>query len=297
MSFQLAALGAAFCWAVGGLVAAEPSRRLGGPRFTRLRMLMVAVVLGVLATATGQWGSIPRDQIWLLGGSAIIGLAIGDAALFTGFARFGPRRTSIVFTTNAPMAAILGALLFDEPWTGRGVMGTVAIVTGVILAVVFGTRSTQTHRWETIVGRPAVAFSWALLGAMCQAVGAIMVKPIFEDGADTFAVAAGRVLIAVPVLWVLARPLDSAARPAEREGLTPAMWGRLFVSGMFGMVIGMTLLLHAISSGDVGVATVLSSTTPVMMLPLLWITTRERPAAGAWAGAVLAVIGTALLTA
>jgi hypothetical protein len=32
-----------------------------------------------------------------------------------------------------------------------------------------------------------------------------------------------------------------------------------------------------------------------MMLPLLWITTRERPAMGAWAGAALAVIGTTLL--
>jgi drug/metabolite transporter (DMT)-like permease len=43
------------------------------------------------------------------------------------------------------------------------------------------------------------------------------------------------------------------------------------------------------------VATILSATTPVILLPLLWITIRQAPAAGAWLGAVLTVLGTALL--
>ena len=41
------------------------------------------------------------------------------------------------------------------------------------------------------------------------------------------------------------------------------------------MVFGMTLLLWAIGHGDTGVATILSATTPVIMLPLLWITIRQ----------------------
>jgi drug/metabolite transporter (DMT)-like permease len=40
---------------------------------------------------------------------------------------------------------------------------------------------------------------------------------------------------------------------------------------------------------------VLSSTSPVLVLPLLWMTSRERPAAGAWLGATVAVLGTALI--
>ena len=61
------------------------------------------------------------------------------------------------------------------------------------------------------------------------------------------------------------------------------------------MVLGMTLLLWAIGHGDTGVATILSATTPVIMLPLLWITIRQAPAPGAWLGALLTVVGTALL--
>ena len=295
MPFQIAALGAAMCWALGGLIAAGPARELGGPRFTRLRMILVSAILALIATVLGQWSTLPSNQMLLLFASAVVGLAIGDAALFTAFARFGPRRTAVVFTTNAPMAAVIGAVVFDEPWTAGGILGTVLIVLGVVLAVVFGTRPGQTHRWEAITGNAAAAFGWALLGALGQAIGAIMVKPVFEAGAATWAVSASRVLIATPILWLLARPLDAVTGSTESAPLTPKLWWQLLVSSLLGMVIGMTLLLEAINTGDVGVATILSSTTPIMMLPLLWIATRERPAAGAWAGAALAVVGTALL--
>jgi hypothetical protein len=62
--FQVAALLAASAWAVGGLVAAEPSRLLGGPRFVRLRMLYVSVALMVIAVAVGGWASLESSD-WL----------------------------------------------------------------------------------------------------------------------------------------------------------------------------------------------------------------------------------------
>ena len=40
---------------------------------------------------------------------------------------------------------------------------------------------------------------------------------------------------------------------------------------------------------------VLSSVTPILILPLLWLVYRRRPALGAWLGAVLAVAGTAMI--
>ncbi|MEN0002440.1 MAG: EamA family transporter, partial [Pseudomonadota bacterium] len=38
-----------------------------------------------------------------------------------------------------------------------------------------------------------------------------------------------------------------------------------------------------------------SATTPAMMLPILWWRTQEMPAAGAWIGAALVVVGSALI--
>ena len=57
----------------------------------------------------------------------------------------------------------------------------------------------------------------------------------------------------------------------------------------------MTLILYALRYGDVGMVALLSSTTPIMVLPLLWLHTGSIPNKSAWVGAFLAVIGTGLI--
>jgi drug/metabolite transporter (DMT)-like permease len=61
------------------------------------------------------------------------------------------------------------------------------------------------------------------------------------------------------------------------------------------MALGMTLILQAMRHGQAGLVAVLSSVTPVLILPLLWLVYRRRPALGAWVGASFAVAGTALI--
>ena len=61
------------------------------------------------------------------------------------------------------------------------------------------------------------------------------------------------------------------------------------------MALGMTLLLYAFKHGSVGLSAALSSTTPVLLIPMIWWLSGERPAIGAWLGALLAVAGCALI--
>jgi len=71
--------------------------------------------------------------------------------------------------------------------------------------------------------------------------------------------------------------------------------GWVIVSGAVGMALGKTLMLMALGNGEPGVVSVLVSLSPAMQLPLIWVWTRKLPALGAWAGATLAVLGTALI--
>jgi uncharacterized membrane protein len=61
------------------------------------------------------------------------------------------------------------------------------------------------------------------------------------------------------------------------------------------MALGMTFVLFALSGGKVGIVATLSATTPALMLPFLWLRTREVPALGAWIGASLVITGSALI--
>jgi uncharacterized membrane protein len=63
------------------------------------------------------------------------------------------------------------------------------------------------------------------------------------------------------------------------------------------MVLGMTLILQALKTGEAGLVAMLSSVSPVVVLPLLWLVYKRRPAVGAWLGALLTVGGTVLIVA
>ena len=54
-------------------------------------------------------------------------------------------------------------------------------------------------------------------------------------------------------------------------------------------------ILQALKLGDASLVAMLSSVSPVLVLPLLWLVYKRRPAAGAWLGAALTVGGTVLI--
>ncbi len=51
-----------------------------------------AALLWSVALYTGQWQQLPLSGLWLLLLSGIIGILIGDTALFASMNRLGPRR-------------------------------------------------------------------------------------------------------------------------------------------------------------------------------------------------------------
>ena len=61
------------------------------------------------------------------------------------------------------------------------------------------------------------------------------------------------------------------------------------------MALGMSLLLIALQKADAGIVATLSSTSPIMILFLLWIFTKKIPNIAAWRGTIVAILGTGLI--
>ena len=57
----------------------------------------------------------------------------------------------------------------------------------------------------------------------------------------------------------------------------------------------MSLLLIALQKADAGIVATLSSTSPIMILFLIWVLTKKIPTFSAWIGTALAVIGSGLI--
>ena len=291
--YELAAVGAATCWAMTGLLSARPAGHLGALAFNRTRQLFVASVLGLYVLASGTWRELQPEALWSLLLSGFIGIFVGDTLLFTCLNRLGPRRSGILFALNAPIAAVLGWAILGERLSAIAVAGIGLTLAGVLLAILFGKRKAQLHEWERVRGSLWLGIVVGLLAALSQAVGSLIARPVMATSVDPVAASMLRVGVAALCLTALTMLPIKAVKP--KGPLTGSIFAQTALTGIIALGFGMTLLLFALSGGKVGIVSTLSATTPVIILPLLWLKTGERPAFGAWVGAALVVVGMALV--
>ena len=149
------------------------------------------------------------------------------------------------------------------------------------------------HRWELIEGSIKIGILFGILAALCQAIGLIMMKPILDKGADPIASAAIRTTISALLLSFTY--MSKSNLTGTNINFTPDIIFKTIISGFLGMALGMSLLLIALQNGDAGIVATLSSTSPIMILFLLWILTKKIPSLGSWLGTIIAIIGTSLI--
>lgn len=293
--YDFLALAAAACWAVASLLSANAARHLGAFAFSRWRMFCVSLMLWSVALLGGGWASLSPHSLGIMAISGLIGIFIGDTALFAAMNRLGPRRAGVLFATHALFSALLGYLVFGETITGLTLLGCLLLVGGVMTAIFFGKRGNDTHAWEQDNGNPWPGIGLGLLSALCQSVATLMVKPVMMGEIDPVAASAVRMSTAfvahLALLWcglVVARPLRAINWP---------VFGMVALNAFLAMGVGMTLILLALRYGEVGMVAMLSSVSPVLVLPLLWLVMKRRPANGAWLGALATVVGTGLIVA
>ncbi|NCN69525.1 MAG: DMT family transporter [Betaproteobacteria bacterium] len=291
--YDLFALGAAVCWAVGSVMSVAPSRHLGAFAFTRWRMLMVAFMLWAVVAVNGSWHSFDVHAWGVMAVSGLVGIFIGDTALFSAINRLGPRRAGVLFATHAAFSAALGFIWLGERMSLQAFLGAVLTLAGVMLAIVLGRHKNETHAWEADHGHIGLGVALALVAALCQAVGSLIAKPVMATQVDPVMASAVRVTVATVAHFVLLAAGFRAARAQQTPTLR--VLAQTGLNGFIAMGIGMTLVLLALEKGDVGMVAILSSVSPILVLPLLWFQLKRAPALGAWVGASLTVVGTALI--
>lgn len=292
MGFEWLALAAAFLWAISSLLSVTPARHLGTFAYSRWRMGCTALMLSGMAVVTDGWASVEVPLVTPMMLSGLIGIFIGDTALFACLNRMGPRKAGLLFSCHAVFSAVLGYFLFSDTMENIELLGAILVFSGVVSAIFFG-RKSDIHELETIKGNVWLGVLLGLTAAICQALGGVIAKPIMQTSIDPVAASAIRMITAFIAHSLFRLSGAKLARPLNP--ITITVFGATALNGFLAMVVGMTLILYALQKGNVGMVALLSSTTPIMLLPLLWIYTKNRPNRYAWCGAALAVIGTSIL--
>jgi drug/metabolite transporter (DMT)-like permease len=288
---ELAALGTATCWATTGLIASDAIRALGAFHFNLIRQVFVTLILGGVVLASGTLALPGWEGLVVLAVSGVVGILLGDTLNFAAVGRLGPRRAGAVFALNAPMAAVLGWLILGERLGAQAWTGVAVTVAGVALAIL-GRPASGAHRLEQVWGGLGVGVLFGLGAALGQAAGTLIARPFMAGGLDPYVGSLIRVGASGLAMGVLAALPFAPPRPREVSGKVLALTAATALIGLF---LGMTLFLYALQGSQTGIIATLSATSPVIILPLLWLRTGQRPTATSWAGAALAVLGLALI--
>jgi drug/metabolite transporter (DMT)-like permease len=288
---EIAALTAAFLWGFGALLFESAGIRIGAFATNLLRILLGSIFLSLtLYFQVGLFfpihASLP-SQFWL-GFSGIVGLAIGDGALFYAIVIIGPRLSTLLLSMAPPITTIAAWLLLGERLGLSAILG-ICITFAAIMWVV-----AEKHGNEHIRGSKAAGILFGCIAALGQGLGVILAKLGLTGDIDSLSATLIRMVPAAFVLWGVAA-ITRHAKPAilAMRDRTSAL---IILGGaILGPFIGVWLSIVAVKHTEAGVASTLLSTVPILIIPLEFIVFRRRPSIRAIIGTAVAVMGIAMI--
>ncbi len=295
---EISALAAALFWSVNSLIFGFAVRRLGSFSLNLIRLNLAALLLcsaAVVTSGTTWISDTTLRDLSLLGISGLIGLTLGDWAYYQALHILGPRLATLLFSLVPPITILLGVIYLDERPRLIALLGMALTVAGVTW-VVLERPAVLPPGVRRVPGRtPRVAgVFFGLLGALGQSVGLILSKEAMGAGVPVLPATATRMAAGAAGIWVVwilsRRPLGLARLMEDRRVLPATACGVLL-----GPVLGIWLSMIAVKYTLAGIAATLTSTMPVLILPLVAFVHRERISLRAAVGAALAVAGIALI--
>ncbi|MDC0861895.1 DMT family transporter [Alphaproteobacteria bacterium] len=285
------AISAAAIWSVTALISTRAVRYFGSYNYNLLRL--VGIIVLFTPYAFYNWRPIYFENSILLaiGLSSIIGIIIGDTFLFICLKRLGPRREALLFSIQIPCTILMAYIFLNSLPNFYQFIGCSLIFFGILVAIQFN-KTIKDDDLENIQGNKLTGLYAGIGLAVCQAIGIIIMKPILTN-TDPIIVSYLRVLIAAIGMLLSFILLPKTELWSKIKNLKQTAIA--ISSGIMGMGIGMTLFIIALKGGNPGVVSALSSTMPIMIIPILWIATKNYSGHLSVLGALITCIGAAII--
>ncbi len=287
---EIFGIATALLWSATAICFTEASKKIGTFQLNINRLSLAAVFLTLTILLAGIDYKISAEQILFLALSGLVGLVFGDTYLFKAYQTIGARNTQVLMTLAPAIAAVFGYILFYETISLLGISGMVITIAGVMIVVyqkdANGKRTMHSPR----------GIWYAFLGAVGQAGGLILAKQAFSySPVNGFTATFFRIISAVAALYIMGWSTGRLKNPVPMFRENHSALKFTIAGTIMGPFLGITCSLIAISYAKIGIASTLMSISPVTMLPLVSYYYKEPIPAKGIAGAVVAVIGVAVL--
>tara|TARA_B100000965_G_C19560608_1_gene744302 strand:+ start:783 stop:1622 length:840 start_codon:yes stop_codon:yes gene_type:complete len=273
------------------LSATRIVRYFGSYNYNLLRLLGIIILF--LPYVFINWESVYLNQTIFnaIVLSAIIGIIIGDTFLFICLKRLGPRRQALLFSMQIPFTIILAEVFLQTLPSILELIGCALIFAGILIAIQFN-RSIPDDDLENIQGNKYTGLFAGIGLALCQSIAIILMKPALVS-TDPIIVSYLRVIVAAVIMFVSLFFIKKNQLWEKMKNIKKTIFS-IFL-GFMGMGVGMTMLIIALKNGNPGVISTLSSTMPIMIIPILWLVTKNYAGHLAVVGATLTCVGAGII--
>jgi len=295
---ETAALATSCLWTFSSILFTTAGRKIGPLSVNAYRIVMAVGFLLVAHTASlGTALPTASNEQWLwLGLSGIVGLGIGDFGLLSAFVILGPRRSLLVMALSPVFASFGAYLLLTEIIPPLAIAGITITLAGVIAAILEGEEhseeqsiSLRTKIWGTTL---------ALVGAVGQGIGLVFAKKgiSLESNllVNPLSATLMRMVLGASFIWISLVVIGKL--PQLRNAINNKSGIKYTVAGAFtAPFLGVTLSMVAVTYTQAGIAQTLMSLMPVMIIPVVWVVSKQKTSWRGILGAVIAVIGVAII--
>lgn len=289
---EIAALATAFCWTIMGLFFESAGKKVGSLAVNFIRLVFGFLFISVFTYFTRGY-LFPMDATlynWtLLSVSGVIGFFLGDLFLFQAYIEVGTRITLLIMAASPPFTALLGFLFLKEDLSMLGILGMLVTVIGI--AIVILSKDTGEKRFK--FNHSIKGLSYATLGAVGQSVGTIFTK-VGMGSYSPFAATQIRIIagfISFAILFLYLNRWDDLKK-AIKDKRSMVL---IALGSIFGPFVGVSLQLISLQYTTAGISATIIAIMPILVIPLSIIIYKEKITAREMLGAVISVLGVAIL--
>ena len=291
---EISALSTAFLWMLSSLCWTKAGERIGSLAVNVIRLLVaLPIVMATLWLTAGMPVPLSASaNAWFyLSLSGALGFFVCDLLLFKAFLLIGPRLGMLILSLAPPMTALIGRFFLQEHLTLLNWLGMALTIAGVAWVVLASSAQAGTGCRFVFNLRGGVL---ALFAAASQACAMVVAKMGLKEELSAIAATEIRVIAGLGcfllLLLILRRyPLLFKAVQDRRAV------GIIVFGALVGPVVGVAMLMVAISHIQTGLAQTFLALSPVLIIPFMRILYKERITVHAVTGALLAFVGIALL--
>jgi drug/metabolite transporter (DMT)-like permease len=298
---ETAALIVAILWTANSILFSAAGRRIGAIGVNAFRIALAVVLLSVAHII--YFGTIVPEanqaQWFWMGVSGIVGLGIGDFALFSAFVIIGPKRSLLLMALAPVCSMIAGYFILSEILGLWSLIGIAITLSGIIIVIL--EKREEENDYAIVKEKKIWGIFLGVVGGIGQGVGLVISKygmvTVANDPSiplDALSATLIRMVVGAIFVWICVIAIGKSQE--IKKSLKDKQALKLTSAGAFlGPFFGVWLSMIAVTYTQAGIAMTLMSLMPVIIIPTVWLLYKEKTSWRGIIGAFVAVVGVGIL--